>query len=298
MMASHGSLLDDNNPDVAAVGVGMVVGMGNQNPNRAADAHAHAHAAHGHGDRRQSHAMPLALPPLLTITSSTTIPAYPSTNTASGAGTRIASRDRRNTNTNTTTHVPALNDYQAYENDHHNVHDDCDGSAYSDDSAVRQARQHMEEIRILHPVVLPLPTEMVPPLPKAARVLQEPSIPVPRSSRRCTGSSVSSSTSTTRSPPSQQGQVRRLRPPDLVQGQVYQFDNTSNDNDNDTNDMSKHRGSFKDQPRRNSSSPRKLRSDEMLVRCESCHRYLQLTKSAIVVQCPACRAISPAKSTN
>jgi hypothetical protein len=210
---------------------------------------------------------------------STSIPVYPrtarasneSTSTATLVSTNADAANERNAaragRRNTT--VP---NYQAYENDHpatsrntsigipayENDHHD-DGS-YSDDSAVQQARQHMEEIRSLHPVQLPKPEEMAPPLPSAARVLAEPSIPVPRSSRRVSQS------------------VRR--PPDLVRGKVYRFDN----NDDDMNN---------DQP-----AIQKLQSDEMLVRCESCQRYLQVCKSAIVVQCPACRAISPAKSTN
>jgi hypothetical protein len=243
MMSSQGSLLDDVDQDVE-------VGMGRLPPALSPI-------------RSNSAAIPV-YPSLSPVrTNSTAIPVYPraatatntnTSNTANAANTATAARN------NTT--VP---NYQPnYQNNYEHCSSHDDGS-YSDDSAVRQARENMEEIRNLHPVrkQLPVPEEMPPPLPRANRVLAEPSIPVPRSSRRVRSV----------------GQHNAVqRPPDLVRGHVYGLGN--NDNGNDQPPM------------------RRLRPEEMLVRCESCQRYLQVCKSAIVVQCPACQAISPAKSTN
>jgi hypothetical protein len=241
MMTSQGSLLDDVDQDVGIV-------MTNPNPSLSPSP---SHAAHGNGDCRM-----LPTPPLSpATTSSTSIPVYPRTTNTNTATTALgASRSN---------HSSVSRNHPAYENSYDSQsHSHNDDGSYSDDSAVRQARENMEEIRNLHPIQLPVPEEMLPALPRAASVLAEPSIPVPRSSRRV-----------------RVGQNSIRRPPDLVRGIVHRFDN----NDNGDND----------QP-----PIRRLRPDEMLVRCESCQRYLQLCKSAIVVQYPACGAISPAKSTN
>jgi hypothetical protein len=243
MMSSEGSLLDDVDQDVGIVTTNSSPNT-NPNPNP-------SHAAHANGDCRM-----LPTPPLSpATTSSTSIPVYPrTTNTNTATAALGASRSN---------HSSISRNHPAYENSYDSQsHSHNDDGSYSDDSAVRQARQNMEEIRNLHPIQLPVPEEMLPPPPRAASVLlAEPSIPVPRSSRRV-----------------RVGQKSVRRPPDLVRGIVYRFDN------NDNGD--------------NGQPPIRLRPDEMLVRCESCQRYLQLCKSAIVVQCPACGAISPAKSTN
>jgi ribosomal protein S27E len=255
MMASQGSLLDDVDPDVGVtVGVGVIM----MNPNSNSNSN-HAAAAHDNGDRA-------ALPPpspVRTTTSGIPIPAYPTNTAITNASLHTA------TETSNSSSIPNNSSYRAYENDHH----DDSGSTYSDDSAVRQAREHMEEMRNLHPVILPKPEEMMPPLPSAARVLAEPSIPVPRSSRRCVSGSQSS-------------QIRR--PPDLVQGKVYRMDQNNNGSNRNLN--------HKEQQQ--SPKNQQLQSDEMLVRCDSCQTQMQTKKSAIVVQCPTCRAISPAKSTS
>jgi predicted aconitase with swiveling domain len=228
MMTSQGSLLDDVDQDV-----GIVTTIPSSSPNP-------IHAAHGNGDCRMVPTVPLSP----STTSSIFISVYPRTSNTNTATTALGARSNHS---NMSRHDPACeNNYDSQSHSH------TDGS-YSDDSAVRQA---------CHPIQLPMPEEILPPLPRAARLLAEPSIPVRRSSRRV-----------------RVGQNSIRRPPDLVRGIVYRFDN----NDNGDND----------QP-----PIRRLRPDEMLVRCESCQRYLQICKSAIVVQCPACGAISPAKSTN
>jgi predicted aconitase with swiveling domain len=227
-MTSQGSLLDDVDQDV-----GIVTTIPSSSPNP-------IHAAHGNGDCRMVPTVPLSP----STTSSIFISVYPRTSNTNTATTALGARSNHS---NMSRHDPACeNNYDSQSHSH------TDGS-YSDDSAVRQA---------CHPIQLPMPEEILPPLPRAARLLAEPSIPVRRSSRRV-----------------RVGQNSIRRPPDLVRGIVYRFDN----NDNGDND----------QP-----PIRRLRPDEMLVRCESCQRYLQICKSAIVVQCPACGAISPAKSTN
>jgi hypothetical protein len=283
MMTSQGSLLDDVDQDV---------GMTTMNPSTSPNPN---HAAHIGNDDRRLPPTPTLLPPSPTRTNSTaSIPVYPqpaiNTNTNTNTNTKAnATNTALGTRSNHST--PSLKDpvyasnnidSQSRSQSHHR-HDDDESGSYSDDSAVQQARQHMEEIRQLRrPIRLPVPEEMVPPLlpplPRSGSgsannrrilLLEEPSIPVPRSSRRV-----------------RVGPNAVRRPPDLVRGTVYRFDNNDGNDDgngDDTNDQ---------------TPMRRLRPEEMLVRCESCQCYLQLCKSAIVVQCPACGAISPAKSTS
>jgi hypothetical protein len=190
-----------------------------------------------------------------------------------------------------------------------------DDGYYSDDSAVKQARQHMEEHRTLHPVQLPRPEELRPPPPTASRILVEPPLPVHQSSRRVL--SVVGTATATYNPASATGGASApliRRRADLVRGTLYveeQANDTANANDID---MPHHGGGGKSHTQRGNihvparvptaqqQQPvqvqhRPLRPNEMVVRCESCLVYLQLCKSAIVVQCPACGVVSLAKST-